>query len=234
MQAIKPLSGITNLTINTTNFPGLVFALRPESVLSATQCRDIIGGVVLNKASGIVNNGNGTFNFGSGILNSVTGTLPSPLATGKNPIFIVIGTMTDSNATGPGAGAAGYQVATNGFMTASRDTGQLNFHTTPNLTMSGITSGGLMLSLDCPNNAGALLAYSGSTFETAATAIAAGTLAGTWDVLGQTFDISTGPWYGMYIFHITTPLSSTEAKSALAWMVANPTLGPYPGLLYKN
>jgi hypothetical protein len=234
MQAIKPLSGVTNLDITAANFPALKFALRPESVLSATQCRDVIGGVILNKASGFVNNGNGTFTGGTGAVASVTGaTLPSPLATGKNPMLCVVGTMADGSTFSLGSGGLGYAISTGATPAITRTAG--NFHVCPNLTMTGISSGAIGVALDCANNTGAVHAYSGSTYETAATTAVLGTLAGTWDAIGQGSGmLDAGPYYGIYLFLFTLVPSADELKRAIAWMADNPTLGPYPGWYLKD
>lgn len=227
MQTIKPNSAINDLALTAANFPACVFALRPESVLSATQCRDIIGNVSLNKSGGgFVNNGNGTFTGGTGSVTSLTGTLPSPLATGKDPMLIVIGTMADAGLFQFGT-SIGYGVKTGGGTTVTRTSA--NAHTTPNLTMAGISSGGIMLSTDCDNNTGALHAYSGGTFETAATSVAIGTLDGPWDALTQDVTFTdAGPYYGIYALHWANVPSADECKRAIAWMVANPTLGLPP------
>lgn len=237
MQTIKPLSAIGALDTTSDNFPACVFALRPESILSTTQCRDVIGGVILNKSGGgFVNNGNGTFTGGTGAVTSLTGTLPSPLATGKNPMLIVIGTMADAGKFYLGADsstAAGYGINTSGGVFVTRD--NLQFHTTPNLTMAGISAGGILLSLDCANNAGAVHAYSGSTYETGATSVGVGTLAGTWGALNQDVKMTdAGPYYGIYALHWTTIPSADECQRAIAWMAANPTLGLYPGWLKRT
>ena len=231
MQTIKPNSAITNLAQTAANFPACVFALRPESVLSATQCRDVIGNVSLNKSGGgFVNNGNGTFTGGTGAITGITGTLPSPLATGKNPMLIVIGTLADAGKFCLGSDSptvGGYGVNTSGNVIVSRD--NLQYKTTPNLTMAGISSGGLLLALDCAGNAGSVHAYSGGVYETAALAAALGSLAGTWPALATEAQMSdVGPYYGIYVLHWTNVPAADECKRAIAWMAANPTLGLPP------
>jgi hypothetical protein len=227
MQTIKPNSAVDDLALTAANFPACVLALRPESVLSGTQCQDIIGGVSLNKSGGgFVNNSNGTFTGGTGAVTSLTGTLPSPLATGKNPMLIIIGTLADAGVVNFGS-SVGYGIKTAGGQPITRT--PANTHTGPNLTIAGISSGGLLLALNCAANTGAVHAYSGSTYETAATTVAIGTLAGTWDALTQDASlIDAGPYYGIYILHWTTIPSADECKRAIAWMVANPTLGLPP------
>lgn len=232
MQAITPLSGASDITIDTTNYPGLKVCCRPEYVTDGVDLTDPISGLVFAD-SGFLNNGDGTFTIGTGSLVTASDNFPMPAT--KNILHIFVGTYTETGGimyvgapqVGPGWGLGTQgSGSANGYVTKNGS----NYLDEPNMTKSSVTSGVLLLYVDMSGNTSYHIAHDGTSVEASANAATTGTIT---PISGSTaahllFKPNVDQ-YGHYIFYLTDDLTTDFLTSCAAWMFANPTK-IYPGL----